>query len=215
MVYVPGSASFWTSSSENIETYYEFPIFLDFIVKTGRAVFYPIYKGTFERQDPSFSLIHGGKDSHEFTEGISQVVKDFRRSIDYLESRYDIDASKIAYYGMSWGPMYGPIFAAVEDRIKTNVYVSGGLGPNVRPEAHPVNFLSRVTQPTLMINGRYDSIFAFETRIKKMFELLGTPEEHKKLVVYDTDHIPPRNEMIKEILSWLDKYLAPVKPLAM
>ena len=215
VVYVPGSASFWTSSSENIETYYEFPIFLDFIVKTGRAVFYPIYKGTFERQDPSFSLIHGGKDSHEFTEGISQVVKDFRRSIDYLESRYDIDASKIAYYGMSWGPMYGPIFAAVEDRIKTNVYVSGGLGPNVRPEAHPVNFLSRVTQPTLMINGRYDSIFAFETRIKTMFDLLGTPDEHKKLVVFDTDHIPPRNEMIKEILLWLDKYLAPVKPLAM
>jgi dienelactone hydrolase len=215
VVYVPGSASFWTSSSENIEQYYEFPIFLDFIVKTGRAVFYPVYKGTFERQDPSFSIIHDGKDSHEFSEGISQVVKDFRRSIDYLESRDDIDTGNLAYYGMSWGPVYGPIFAAVEDRIKTNVYVSGGLGPNVRPEAHPVNFLSRVKQPTIMINGRYDSIFAFETRIKAMFDLLGTPDEHKKLVLFDTDHIPPRNEMIKEILSWLDKYLEPVKPIAM
>ena len=215
VVYVPGSASFFMPLSENIEKYYEFPLFLDFIVKTGRAVFYPVYYGTFERQDPSFSVIHEGNESHEFSEGISQVVKDFRRSIDYLEARNDIDVNNIAYYGMSWGPMYGPIFATVDDRIKTNVYVSGGLGPNVRPEVHPVNFLPRVSQPTIMINGRFDSLFPFEKSIKLMFELLGTPDEDKKLVVFDTDHIPPRNEMIKEILTWLDKYLEPVKPLAM
>jgi hypothetical protein len=28
---------------------------------------------------------------------------------------------------------------------------------------------------------------------------------------YETDHIPPVNEMIKETLAWLDKYLSPVK----
>ncbi len=215
VVYVPGSASFWMPSSNNIEKYYEFPIFLDFIVKTGRAVFYPVYKGTFERQDPSFSNIHMGNQSHEFSEGIGMVVKDFRRSLDYLETRPDIDARNIAYYGMSWGPIYGPIIAAVDDRIKTNVYVSGGLGHKVRPEVNPSNFLPRVIQPTIMLNGRYDSNFPFETSIKVMFDLLGTPDKHKKLVVFDTDHIPSRKGMIREILSWLDLYLEPVKPLAM
>jgi hypothetical protein len=43
-----------------------------------------------------------------------------------------------------------------------------------------------------------------------MFELLGTPPEHKRLMLYDTDHIPPRAEFIKEILRWLDTYLGPV-----
>jgi hypothetical protein len=44
-----------------------------------------------------------------------------------------------------------------------------------------------------------------------MFELLGTPAEHKKHLLYETDHIPPRIEYIKETLTWLDKYLGPVK----
>jgi hypothetical protein len=27
----------------------------------------------------------------------------------------------------------------------------------------------------------------------------------------ETDHIPPRNDYIKETLAWLDKYLGPVE----
>jgi len=43
-----------------------------------------------------------------------------------------------------------------------------------------------------------------------MFDLLGTPPEHKQHIVYDTDYLPPRNECVKEILAWLDKHLGPV-----
>ena len=42
-----------------------------------------------------------------------------------------------------------------------------------------------------------------------MFELLGTRDKEIKL--YETDHIPPSNEYIKEILAWLDRYLGAVK----
>jgi hypothetical protein len=62
-----------------------------------------------------------------------------------------------------------------------------------------------------MLNGRYDSIFPYDTSIKPMFDLLGTPEEDKELKLYESDHLPPRNEYIKEVLAWLDKYLGPVK----
>jgi alpha-beta hydrolase superfamily lysophospholipase len=65
--------------------------------------------------------------------------------------------------------------------------------------------------PTLMLNGKYDSIVKYERSIMSMFELLGTPKEHRDLKLYDTDHIPPENEFVKEILAWLDKYLGPVK----
>jgi hypothetical protein len=44
-----------------------------------------------------------------------------------------------------------------------------------------------------------------------MYELLGTPDEHKELKVYETDHFIPRNEVIKETLAWLDRYLGPVR----
>jgi hypothetical protein len=29
--------------------------------------------------------------------------------------------------------------------------------------------------------------------------------------VYDTDHFIPRNELIKETLGWLDRYLGPAE----
>jgi hypothetical protein len=65
--------------------------------------------------------------------------------------------------------------------------------------------------PTLMLNGRYDTIFAFESGVKPMFQLLGTPPEQKELKVYDTDHTIPDLEFVKETLRWLDKYLGPPK----
>jgi hypothetical protein len=61
-----------------------------------------------------------------------------------------------------------------------------------------------------MLNGKYDANFPYETSAKPLFDLLGTPDENKELKLYETDHIPPRNEFIKEILAWLDKYLGPV-----
>jgi hypothetical protein len=44
-----------------------------------------------------------------------------------------------------------------------------------------------------------------------MFDLLGTPAEHKRLIAFDTDHFVPYNEYVKETLAWLDRYLGPVK----
>jgi hypothetical protein len=57
-----------------------------------------------------------------------------------------------------------------------------------------------------MLNGRYDFIFPYESTVKPMFDLLGTQEKDKRLVLYETDHFVPKSEIIKETLSWLDKY---------
>jgi dienelactone hydrolase len=140
------------------------------------------------------------------------VVKDFRRCVDYLESRQDIDNGKLAYYGLSWGAGYpGLIIPAVEERLKASILLAGGLEDIGRPEVHPINYVTRVKLPTLMMNGKYDSLSPYEISIKPMFDLLGTSDADKRLLLYDTDHIPPRNQFVKEILAWLDKYLGPVK----
>lgn len=73
-----------------------------------------------------------------------------------------------------------------------------------------MNYVTRVKTPTLMLNGKYDSFLPYEASVKPMFDLLGTPEEHKELKLYETDHIPPMNDFIKETLAWLDRYLGPV-----
>jgi dienelactone hydrolase len=182
-------------------------------VRNGRAVFYPVYKGTFERGGPEYMQLLEVPENwltHAYTELLVQEIKDFRRSIDYLETRPDIDPDRLAFYGMSWGGNMGFIIPAVEDRLRANVIVAGGLMGIGRPESTDLTYIHRVTLPTLILNGKYDVFYPPETSSRPALDLLGTPEEDKNLILYDTDHIPPRAEYIKETLTWLDKYLGPV-----
>jgi len=112
---------------------------------------------------------------------------------------------------MSWGANMGAIIPAVDNRLGASVLIAGGLFGIGRPEINDVNYVSRVKTPTLMLNGRYDVFCPPITSSQPMFDLLGTPPEHKRLILYETDHIPPRVEYVKETLAWLDKYLGPVK----
>ena len=79
------------------------------------------------------------------------------------------------------------------------------------PEVDEINFAPRVRVPTLMVNGRYDSIFPLETLQEPMFKLFGAPEKDKRHAVFDGGHVPPNDLVIKEILDWLDRYQGPVK----
>ncbi len=210
VIFVGGGFEF-ERSSVDIENHYVFSIFLSYIVKNGRALLFPVYKGTFERGNAKMAEALAQWDSHQSSEIFVQQFKDFRRCIDYMQTRGDIDSRNLAYYGFSWGAIVGPIILAIEDRLKAGVLVAGGLVSEFRPETNPINYLIRVKQPTLMLNGRFDTGLPAETSSKPMFELLGTPAKDKRQVFYDTDHVPPLNEIIKETLAWLDKYLGPVK----
>ena len=215
VIYFPGSAARYQVSSDGISDYYEVPIFLSFLPRSGRAVLFPVYKGTFERNLPdqmAVDRVQMGLEpaGYRYSEYVAQVVKDFRRSIDYLETRDDVASDKLAFYGMSWGASLGSVVTAVEARPRASILLAGGLWDIGRPEVHPKNFLSRVTTPTLMLNGRHDSFFRHETSIRPMYDLLGTPDEDKKLVLFESDHIVPREGFIRETLAWLDTYLGPV-----
>ena len=208
VIYFPTSGAVFVRSSQDMDKYWEF---MPFIVKNGRAFLFPVYKGTFERGNDALAEIHIGENSHRYTEFFIKVVKDFRRSVDYLETRPDIDCQKLAFLGWSWGGQFGAIIPAIEDRLKVSVLNGGGMAGLARPEVNEINYVSRVKIPTLMLNGRYDMTCPYELAIKPMFDLLGTPPEEKELKLYDTDHIVPTNEFIKETLRWLDKYLGPAK----
>jgi hypothetical protein len=99
----------------------------------------------------------------------------------------------------------------VEDRLRAGVPIAGALTGTGRPDVRDTTYVTRVTTPTLILNGKYDSIDSPTTSITPLFEMLGTRGEDKRFVLYETDHIPPRAECIKEILAWLDTYLRPVQ----
>jgi hypothetical protein len=76
------------------------------------------------------------------------------------------------------------------------------------------NFAPRVTMPVLMLNGRNDFGRPKKSSQDPLFRLLGSPEKDKRQVVFETGHVPPTIEVIKEVLDWLDRYLGPVQTRA-
>jgi formylglycine-generating enzyme required for sulfatase activity/dienelactone hydrolase len=205
VIVFPGSNVIFLRSSRDLPAMR----YLAFLIKSGRAVVFPIYKSTFERGDGLNSDYQNRTDSYR--EHVFDWYKDVARTLDYIQTRNDLDSTRIAYYGISWGGALGPIFAAVEPRIKTSVWMGGGLEyqPTL-PEVDPFNFAPHVKMPVLMVNGRYDFFFPKETTQDPLFHLLGTPEKDKRHVVFDSGHVPPPDLLIKEVLDWLDRYLGPV-----
>jgi eukaryotic-like serine/threonine-protein kinase len=185
----------------------------EFVLKSGRAILYPAYIGTCERKGGMPVEMAQQNHSHQYVEWLIKWVKDFSRSIDYLETRKDIDITKLGFYGHSWGGVYGGIIPAVEERLKVNILIVGGYYNPGRPlpEADAVNYVPRIKIPTLMLNGRHDYIVSLETDALPFFNSLGTPAKDKKLCLYESDHYIPKNDMVKEVLGWLDKYFGPVK----
>ena len=203
VVYFPSSYAQITRSSAEMDIHN-----FDYVIRSGRAVVHPIYRDTYDRHiDSPASGPNFRRDL------VIQWSKDLGRSLDYLETRPDIDRQKLAYYGASLGAIDGVVLVAMEPRFQTAIFLSGGFRfPRVPPEVEPINFAPRVRTPVLLIAGRYDFAHPYETAQLPMFRLLGTPEKDKKHFVFEGGHIAPRiRPIIKEILDWLDRYLGPIQ----
>lgn len=205
VVYFPGSNAIYATEFNPESLWY-----IDFILKSGRALVYPIYKGTNERHSELNSDLPN--ESVMYKDHVTMWIKDFSRTIDYLETRPDIQADKIAYLGWSWGGYMGGIIPAVEKRVKAVVLNVGGMVMNKSlPEVDQLNYLPRVTQPILMLNGKHDMFFPIETSQKPMYGFLGTADKDKKRIVYEAGHLVPRTDFVKETLKWYDQYLGQAK----
>jgi len=201
VIYFPGSDAIMLRSSRDLWLQW-----VEYIVRSGRAVLYPIYQATYERH------VDGPVGPNALRELSIQRGLDLRRSVDYLQGRPDIDGSRIAFQGLSLGAQLGPVFLAIEPRLRTAVLLSGGFETYaIPPEVDPLNFTPHVTQPVLMINGRDDFDLPVQTSQVPMFTLLGTDASLKRHVVLEGGHIPRRPQLVyKEALDWLDRYLGPV-----
>jgi dienelactone hydrolase len=179
--------------------------FIDYVIRSGRAVVYPVYKGTYERSAPP-----PGPDTTAGRETLIQESKDIGRSIDYLETRTDIDSKRIAFMGESMGAALGVNFAGVEDRFKAVIFLDGGFfSENPLPGTDQADFLPHIKAPTLLISGKFDWIFLGK---EALMRLLGTPAADKKAVTLDTAHdVTEKSADLQwEVVAWLDKYFGRV-----
>lgn len=177
-----------------------------FLVRSGRAVLFPVYQNTFERR------LHGPRGPNAVRESVVQANKDARRALDYLASRPDIDVQRVGFYGVSAGASAGLRIAALDQRLRAVILVAAGL-PSRRtsPEIDRLNFAPRVRAPVLIVNGRNDFLFPLEASQRPLLRLLGTPDKDKRLALFEGGHIlPSSKDLIRETLDWLDRYLGPV-----
>jgi eukaryotic-like serine/threonine-protein kinase len=203
VVYYPGSGA------EVLPTHQmELMLAADFVIRSGRAVLFPNYKGMWERR-LDLSAPGGPQARRDL---VLQSYKDLARSLDYLETRKDVDATRLAFYGFSLGANRGLIFTSLDKRFRVSILLAGGFWETKSlPQVELVNFAPRVRLPTLMLNGRDDFRFPLEVSQQPMFRALGTPDKDKRHALVEGGHVPPRGAIIKEILDWLDRYLGPVE----
>ena len=202
MLFVPSGNTFFFGSIDTLPDPFEF------LVRAGRAVLVVAVQGTLER-GPS-PLFVG---PNQMRDRLLQWSKDVQRSIDYLETRPEIDAKKLAFYAISYSASVSPTLLALEPRFKAAVLVSAGTDAPTATEVDPWNYAPRVKVPVLMLNGRDDFIDPMERSQIPFLRALGTAEKDKRHILFDGGHVNLqfRMDLIGEILRWLDQYLGPVK----
>lgn len=127
IVYVPSNAAFFGHpASDEVERV------LAPHIKAGRAVWVAVLKGMIGHEwEPNHPP--APSNSVQFRDEMVLRATEVRRGLDYLESRPDIDHERLAYYGLSWGSGSRLVFAGVDDRFRSIVFVGGGIDERLHP----------------------------------------------------------------------------------
>lgn len=118
---------------------------------------------------------------------LTQTIVDYRRAIDYLGTRDEVDAARIGVLGYSMGGHMAFILSAVDKRIKTAVACVVPDIPGLPMAA--MNFAHDLTNtPFLLMMGRSDPNYSV-TQAEALFNEIAA--EAKSLRLYDSGHSLP------------------------
>jgi predicted esterase len=179
-------------------------------IKSGRAVWAVVFKSFKEREYPP-GYARPRYTTVKRREEVVGHATDLSRGLDYLATQSEVDLNRLAYYGYSQGAQEGVIYAAVESRYRSVVFVAGSIPSSSKAwiaEASPPNFAVHIRAPKLLLNGRYDEVNPLRTFVEPLYKLLREP---KRLQLYDAGHTPPLETIVPVINAWLDATLGPIE----
>jgi formylglycine-generating enzyme required for sulfatase activity/DNA-binding winged helix-turn-helix (wHTH) protein len=182
-------------------------------LRGGRAVFLVALEGFSGRESGKYAKIYDNHDfgSAAFRDGMASWVRDMQRSFDYLETRSDIDARKVAFWNDSTYQV-GVVMAAVNHRYSSVIMVGcGGESKSLvslPADINPFQFAPHIRAPKLLMNGRYDDRTIEHISFEPFYQMLSMP---KKRVRFEGGHMPPPEIAVPIINGFLDETLGPVK----
>jgi hypothetical protein len=184
-------------------------------ISSGRAVFVVVLEGYRERDGRNIWQAPLSSGSIEYVDAYKQHIIDMRRGLDYLMSRDDVDPTRIAFYGTSFG---GPFFVlpAIESREKRYravMLLSAGISKWDEQDhilARPIDFVPLIQGAKLLVNGVYDEATPLKTAAKPLYDLL-TGEKYME--TYQGAHWPGEKGVVEPASKFLDETFGPVQPV--
>ena len=132
-----------------------------------------------------------------------QTVRDYRRGLDYLETRPEVDMERIGAFGYSMGAWQVVPLSACEPRVR--VSVAAAL-PTERPQYDPIaprNYAAGIAQPFLVQIGREDEMASVEGG-EQVHALLSSAA--KELIWYASGHLLPV-AYVPDAVGWFRGHL--------
>ena len=148
-----------------------------------------------------------GLNGGNFQELFVGSVIDYRRALDYLATRPEVDTTRIGALGLSMGGMMSFALASLDSRVKA---VVAGVTPvsafkdSTQLSVSPQTFAPYLRDvPVLMQMGRTDGFYN-EADVNAFYRLI--PGTRKELVWYESGHrLPP--EYAPRGVAWLRQHL--------
>jgi dienelactone hydrolase len=133
-----------------------------------------------------------------------QTTRDYRRAIDYLETRTEIDKQRIGVLGYSMGGTQTFLLAGVEPRIRVAVAVAAPAENSKWSAIAPQNFVRGIGQrPFLTIMGRSDPMCTVE-HAEAMQSLIDS--KTKEQIFFDAGHKLPA-DYVPRAVDWFVQHL--------
>jgi dipeptidyl aminopeptidase/acylaminoacyl peptidase len=154
---------------------------------------------------------------------VVQNAVDLMHAVDWVETRKDLDASRLGYVGFSMGTILGVQFVAMEQRVRAAVFALGGAGllhyfaaqapvenrsdHNMVAEAcDPMHYAPLIApRPVLMVNGLKDEIIPPVLG----HVLYNSLREPRRAIWYEGGHGEIPHEHIHEMRKFLEGALRP------
>jgi len=189
------------------------------LLESGYAVFM-LETSSFGKRQPPAGLADLKKTSvstnwrRGFRDHINRTTADYRRALDYLEARTEINPGRSAVFGYSMGGVAATNLVAAEPRLKAGVICVAP--PMIKPSsvfsstrarlatiAPEIDARALADRPLLFLMARKDIYFSVE-EAEGLIALV--PGSAKRLKFFESGHILP-HDYIDDTISWFAQHL--------